>query len=65
VTVPAGCKLVSEKYTFVSPAIIDINSEFVKNIVKIPQIDFCPDRNTKEIREQLEVLHTIKSYSES
>jgi hypothetical protein len=60
-TVPAGCKLVSEKYTFLSPKIIEINSEFVKNIVKIPRIDFFPDRNTEEIREQLEILQTIKS----
>jgi hypothetical protein len=61
VTVPAGCKLVSEKYTFISPKIIDINSEFVKNIVKIPRIDFFPDGNTEEIGEQLKVLQTLKS----
>jgi hypothetical protein len=61
VTVPAGCKLVSEKYTFISPKIIDINSEFVKNIMKIPRIDFFPDGNTEEIGEQLKVLQTLKS----
>ncbi len=54
-------KLVSEKYTFILPKIIDINSEFVKNIVKIPRIDLFPDGNMEEIGEQLKVLQTLKS----
>lgn len=33
----------------------------MKNIMKIPRIDFFPDGNTEEIGEQLKVLQTLKS----
>jgi hypothetical protein len=56
-----GCKVFTEDYTFVLPSLIEEETNFVKRIDKIPQIDFFPDRNTKEIREQLEVLHMMKS----
>ena len=56
-----GCKVFTEDYTFVSPSLIEEETNFVKRIDKIPRIDFFPDRNTPEIREQLEVLHMMKS----
>jgi hypothetical protein len=56
-----SCKVFTEDYTFVSPSLIEEKTNFVKRIDKIPWIDFFPDRNTKEIREQLEVLHMMKS----
>ena len=56
-----GCKVFTEDYTFVSPTLIKEETNFVKNIMKIPRIDFFPDGNTEEIGEQLKVLQTLKS----
>jgi hypothetical protein len=36
IAVPSGCKLVTENYTFKSSLIIDMESDFIKKIMKIP-----------------------------
>jgi hypothetical protein len=45
----------------VSPAIIDNQSEFVKNKMKIPLMQLLNNTIGVKIREQLEILHTNKS----
>ena len=61
ITIPGGCSLVTEKYTFISPAILDMNSDFIRKTMKIPHLRIFNDTNLQEIENQIRLLNKIKN----
>lgn len=59
--VPAGCKLTTEKYTFMSPAVIDLTNDFIKKTMKIATIKMFNDTSSHQIEEKLRSLNKMKN----
>lgn len=56
-----GCKVFTEEFTFISPTLIEEESNFVKKVYEIPRIELFPDGDTRQIQNQLEILRNQKS----
>ena len=60
IKVPAGCKIVTENYTFKSPIIVDVESDFIRRTIRIPRIPYLSDHRAEEMEKHLEDLKKIK-----
>ena len=61
ITVPSGCKIVTENYTFKSPVLIDQESDFVSRMIQIPKVSLLPNGQVEDIKTRLAELKKIKS----
>ena len=61
ITVPSGCKIVTENYTFKAPVLIDQESDFVHRMIRIPRLSLLPEGQTEDIKNHLAELKKIKS----
>ena len=61
IVIPEGCKMVTEDYTFISPAILDINSDFIRKTMKIPHLRIFNETNLQAIEKQMRSLNQIKN----
>ena len=60
IKVPAGCKIITENYTFKSPVVIDTESEFIRRTIRIPRIPLLSEGRAEDIEKHLEELKKIK-----
>ena len=60
IAVPSGCKLVTENYTFKSSLIIDMESDFIQKIMKIPHARFFNKTSMEQVTLHLKKLNQIK-----
>lgn len=60
IKVPAGCKIITENYTFKSPMVIDTESEFIRRSIRIPRIPLLSEDRAEEVEKHLDALKKIK-----
>jgi len=58
-TVEPGCKVTTELYTFTSPIVINMESDFVRKTMKIPLVHFTDGYETPELTSRLQELSKI------
>jgi hypothetical protein len=60
-TVKPGCKVTTELYTFNSPIVISMESDFIAKTMKIPIIQFTDGHEVTELASKLRELTKIKT----
>ena len=55
------CKITTELYTFTSPAVINVETDFIAKTMKIPRVHFTDGLETQELVGKLKELAKIKN----
>ena len=61
IKVTAGCKIITENYTFKSPIVIDTESEFISRTIQIPRLPLFKENRAEDIEKHLDELKKIRS----
>ena len=61
ITVKPGCKVTTEQYTFTSPIVFNVESDFIAKTMKIPVIHFTEEHESAELTTRLQELRMIKT----
>lgn len=59
--VKPGCKVTTELYTFTSPIVINVASDFLAKTMKIPRVHFTDGHEMQELTSKLKELAKIKN----